>query len=130
MIEYNLDAAHSILYMQPKSALAAEDFIKIAEAVDPHIEATGGLAGVIIEVPTFTGWESFGALVAHFRLIRDHHKYVSKVAVVSDSTLVKLIESLASLPTLSRPKSGSSLGGTEAATQWILGDSTLPLVVS
>ena len=29
MIEYNLDAAHSILYMQPTSALAAEDFIKI-----------------------------------------------------------------------------------------------------
>ncbi len=47
-------------------------------------------------LPTFTGWESFGALVAHFRLIRDHHKYVSKVAVVTDSTLVKLIESLAS----------------------------------
>ncbi len=45
MIDYNLDAAHSILYMQPKSALAEEDFVKIAAAVDPHIEATGGLAG-------------------------------------------------------------------------------------
>ena len=38
MIDYNLDAAHSILYMRPKSALAAFDFIKIAEAVDPHHE--------------------------------------------------------------------------------------------
>ncbi len=54
MIDYNLDAAHSILCMRPTSALAAEDFVKIAEAVDPHIEATGGLAGVIIEVPEFT----------------------------------------------------------------------------
>ncbi|MBD2116648.1 MAG: STAS/SEC14 domain-containing protein [Microcystis wesenbergii TW10] len=129
MIDYNLDAAHSILYMQPKSALAAEDFVKIAAAVDPHIEATGGLAGVIIEVPKFTGWESFGALVAHFRLIRDHHKYVSKVAVVTDSTLVKLIESLASHFVAAEVRQ-FPWGETEVATQWILGGSTLPLVVS
>jgi hypothetical protein len=38
MIDSSLDAAHSILYMRPKSALAAFDFIKIAEAVDPHHE--------------------------------------------------------------------------------------------
>jgi len=129
MIDYNLAAAHSILCMKPPSALAAEDFIKIAEAVDPHIEATGGLAGVIIEVPKFTGWESFGALVAHFRLIRDHHKSVSKVAVVTDSTLVKLIESLASHFVAAEVRQ-FPWGETEVATQWILGDSTLPLVVS
>lgn len=129
MIDYNLDAAHSILCMRPTSALAAEDFVKIAEAVDPHIEATGGLAGVIIEVPEFTGWDSFGALVAHFQLIRDHHKYVSKVAVVTDSTLVKLIESLASHFVAAEVRQ-FPWGETEVATQWILGDSTLPLVVS
>ena len=122
MIDYNLDAAHSILYMLPTSALAAEDFVKIAEAVDPHIEATGGLAGVIIEVPEFTGWDSFGALVAHFRLIRDHHKYVSKVAVVTDSALVKLIESLAS-HFVSAEVRQFPWGETEVATQWILGGS-------
>ena len=122
MIDYNLDAAHSILCMRPTSALAAEDFVKIAEAVDPHIEATGGLAGVIIEVPEFTGWDSFGALVAHFRLIRDHHKYVSKVAVVTDSTLVKLIESLAS-HFVSAEVRQFPWGETEVATQGILGGS-------
>jgi len=122
MIDYNLDAAHSILYMRPTSALAAEDFVKIAEAVDPHIEATGGLAGVLVEVPEFTGWDSFGALVAHFQLIRDHHKYVSKVAVVTDSTLVKLIESLAS-HFVSAEVRQFPCGETEVATQWILGGS-------
>jgi hypothetical protein len=103
MIDYNLDAAHSILYMRPKSALAAEDFVKIAEAVDPHIEATGGLAGVIIEVPEFTGWES-------------------KVAVVTDSTLVKLIESLASHFVAAEVRQ-FPWGETEVANQWILGGS-------
>ena len=120
MIEYNLDTAHSILYMRPKSALAADDFIKIARAVDPHIEATGGLAGVIIEAPAFPGWESFSALVAHFRLVRDHHRYVRKIAVVTDSTLVKVIESLAS-HFVSAEVRRFPPGETEAANQWILG---------
>ena len=47
MIEYDLDTEHSILHVQPKSAIEQEDFVKIAKAVDPHIEATGGLAGLI-----------------------------------------------------------------------------------
>lgn len=122
MIEYHLDTVHSILYMQPKSALAADDFVKIAKAVDPHIEATGGLAGVIIETPAFPGWESFGALIAHFRLVRDHHRYVRKIAVVTDSTLVKVIESLASHFVSAEVRRFPS-GKTEAANQWILGGS-------
>jgi hypothetical protein len=51
MIEYNLDTEHSILHLQPKSAIEQDDFVKLAKAADPHIEATGGLAGLIIENP-------------------------------------------------------------------------------
>ena len=51
MIEYDLDTEHSILHVQPKSAIEQDDFVKLAKAVDPHIEATGGLAGLIIETP-------------------------------------------------------------------------------
>jgi hypothetical protein len=40
MIEYDLDTEHSILHVQPKSAIEQDDFVKIAKAVDPHIEAT------------------------------------------------------------------------------------------
>ena len=74
MIEYNLDTEHSILHVQPKSAIEQDDFGKLAKAVDPHIEATGGLAGLIIEAPSFPGWKSFGAMVNQFRFVRDHHK--------------------------------------------------------
>ena len=44
MIEYHLDTEHSILHVQPKSAIEQDDFVKLAKAVDPHIEATGGLS--------------------------------------------------------------------------------------
>jgi hypothetical protein len=49
MFECNLDTEHSILLVQPKSAIENDDFVKLAKAVDPHIEATGGLSGLIIE---------------------------------------------------------------------------------
>ena len=96
MIEHDLDAVHSILYVRPKAALAAEDFAKIASTVDPHIEATGVLAGIVIDAPSFPGWEGFGALAAHVRFVRDHHRRVRKIAVVTDSALGTVAEHLAS----------------------------------
>jgi hypothetical protein len=50
MFEYDLDSEHSILHVQPKSAIERDDFTKLAKAVDPHIEATGGLAGRVRSV--------------------------------------------------------------------------------
>src|ERR1700722_1200297 len=85
MIDYDLDTAHSILQVRPKSALDKKDFAELAKAVDPQIEATGDLAGLIIDAPAFPGWDSFGAMVTHFRFVRDHQKHIKKVALVTDS---------------------------------------------
>ena len=61
------------------------DFTELTKAVDPQIEATGDLAGLIIDAPEFPGWDSFGTMVTHFRFVRDHHKRVKKVAIVTKS---------------------------------------------
>src|SRR5258708_5637945 len=81
MIDFELDAAHSVLLVRPESALAKEDFVALAKVVDPQIEANGDLNGLIISAPGFPGWDSFAALVTHFRFVRDHHKHIKKVAV-------------------------------------------------
>jgi len=96
MIEYDLDTAHSTLLVHPKSALDKSDFSELARAVDPQIEATGDLAGLIIDAPEFPGWDSFGAMVTHFRFVRDHHKRVKKVAIVTNSHIGDVAEHLAS----------------------------------
>jgi SpoIIAA-like len=96
MIEYDLDTAHSILLVRPKSALDTTDFVELAKAVDPQIEASGDLAGLIIDAPAFPGWDSFGTMVNHFRFVRDHHKHIKKVALVTDSHLGDVAEHLAS----------------------------------
>ena len=121
MIEHRLDTANSVLYLRPKSALTAEDFGRLAATVDPHIEAHGDLAGILIEVSAFPGWDSLGAMAAHFRFVRDHHRRVRKIAVVTDSTLGSVAEQLASHFVSAEIKRFPS-GETEAAKQWILGD--------
>jgi hypothetical protein len=119
MIDYDLDKERSILHVQPKSAIEADDFVKVAGAVDPYIEATGGLAGLVIEAPSFPGWKSFGAMVNQFRFIRDHHKRIGKVAVVTDSHLGDVAEHLASHFVSAEIKHFPA-GQTEAAREWIL----------
>jgi len=96
MIEHHLDPATSILLVKPQSALDKNDFVEMAKAVDPQIEAHGDLAGLIIEAPHFPVWDSFGALVSHMRFIRDHEKHVKKIAVVTDSHLGDVAEHLTS----------------------------------
>ncbi len=96
MIDYDLDKEHAILLVRPQSALDKEDFAELAKAVDPQIEANGDLAGLIINAPSFPGWDSFGAMVTHFRFVRDHHKHIKKVAVVTDSHLGDVAEHLGS----------------------------------
>jgi hypothetical protein len=119
MLEHTLDAAHSILYVRPQSPLQRDDFVRLASTVDPYIEKTGDLTGLIIETPTFPGWESLGAMAAHFRFVRDHHKRIKKIAVVTDSALGNLAEHLAS-HFVSAEIRHFPMGEREAAKQWVM----------
>lgn len=87
MIDFEFDATQSVIIIRPQSRLQARDFDTLANAVDPQIEAAGSLAGIIIDAPTFPGWDDFAALIRHFRFVRDHQKHVKKIAVVTDSPI-------------------------------------------
>ncbi len=119
MIEHTLDTEHSILYLRPKSALEQGDFAQLAKTVDPYIEATGQLAGLVIEAPAFPGWDSLGAMAAHFRFVRDHHKHIRKIALVTGSALGNVAEHLAS-HFVSAEIRHFSAGELEAAKQWVM----------
>jgi SpoIIAA-like len=120
MIEYTLDTTHSILLVRPKSALEQGDFAQLAQTVDPHIEKTGGLAGLIIEAPAFPGWESLGAMAAHIRFVRDHHKRIRRIGLVTDSPIGNVAERLVSHFVAAEIRHFAA-GELEAARRWILG---------
>ena len=120
MIEHTLDTEHSILYVRPRSRLEQDDFEQLAKTVDPYIEEKGTLAGLIIQVTSFPGWESLGAMASHFRFVRDHHKHIKKIAVVTDSPMGNVAEHLAShfVAAEIRHFPAQELA---AAKQWVMG---------
>jgi len=120
MIEHTLDTERAILHLRPKSALEQTDFEQIARVVDPFIAGTGDLAGLIVETPAFPGWSSFGALIAHLRFVRDHHRHIRKIALVTDSPLGNIAEHLASHFVAAEIRQFPA-SGLDRATQWILG---------
>jgi len=96
MIHYELLRERGVLTLKPEGALRAEDFVALAGTVDPYIEQHGELNGLMIEAGSFPGWKDFAALVSHLRFVRDHHRRIRRIAVVSDSKLLALAPKLAS----------------------------------
>ena len=91
MLEYTLNAAEGILEIHPLSQLASEDFNALNEAVDEYIVKHGALTGIIISADPFPGWEDFGALVSHLKFVRSAQQDVSRVAVVTDNSVLTII---------------------------------------
>jgi hypothetical protein len=95
MIDAELFRDEGVLTVFPIGALTAPDFTRLAALVDPFVESGGRLNGVLIVAERFPGWADFGALAAHIRFVRDHHREIRRVAVATDSPLVELVPALA-----------------------------------
>ena len=94
MISYELDENAGVLIVRPEGKLEARDFQVLSETVDPFIEEKGGLNGVIIVTERFPGWENLDGMIEHMRFVRNHHRRIAKVAIVTDSRIADVAESL------------------------------------
>lgn len=88
MLNFDLLPDRGVVILKPEGALRAEDFAALAAAVDPYLEQQGALNGLMIDAPSFPGWENFAGLISHLRFVRDHHRRIRRVAVVSDNALL------------------------------------------
>jgi hypothetical protein len=95
MIEFELLKDEGVLVVEPKSALAPDDFQTVAGAVDPYIFDKGKLTGLLIDAPSFPGWESFAGLIEHMKFVRDHHRNIERIAVVTDSKFLTIAPKIA-----------------------------------
>ena len=95
MLNHELLRDEGILILRPQGPLQAEDFTSLAAEVDPYIREQGKLKGIMVDAPSFPGWDSFAALASHIRFVRDHHRQVGKIAAVSDSPILSAAPQLA-----------------------------------
>ena len=84
MIATKFTDSQKVLVVRFTGELKAEDFAGVARAMDDHINETDTIPNLVLHVPEIPHWESFHALKAHFRLVRERHRLIKKIAVVSD----------------------------------------------
>ena len=120
MLQHELLRNRGILILKPGGALQAEDFTVLASAVDPYLEQHGELKGLMIEAPSFPGWENFAALLSHLRFVRDHHRRIRRIAVVSDSAFLSVAPKIASHFVSAQVRTFESAGRGEALA-WLEG---------
>jgi hypothetical protein len=96
MLNIEIDEDNGIAILTPDSKLSEKDFKNATAIIDPYIEKSGKLCGVIISTESFPGWESFSDLIAHLSFVKDHHKKIGKVAFVTSSPIGSLAESIGS----------------------------------
>ncbi|MEJ2657065.1 MAG: STAS/SEC14 domain-containing protein [Desulfobacterales bacterium] len=94
MIFYDLDENSGMLTVRPQGKLETQDFLTISEVVDPYIKKSGGLKGIIITTKKSPGWEDFKSMIEHMKFVSNHHRKISKVAIVTDSKIADVAESL------------------------------------
>ena len=119
MLDVQLNQQDAIVILEPMGALSKEDFIEVSNIIDPYIETSGALNGLIIYVKTFPGWDSFSTLVTHLKFINDHHEEIARLAFVTDSMVGKFAENIASHFVKAEVQS-FSFDKLEEAQQWIL----------
>ncbi len=96
MLHVELAPDHRWAILKPDGALDKQDFEAAARQIDPVITEHGGLDGLIIYVEKFPGWDSFAALTAHIKFVKEHHRKIRHLAFVTDSKIGGIAESLGS----------------------------------
>jgi len=119
VLSVKLDEKKGIAILTPEGELTEDDFRHAAKIIDPYIEKSGELNGIVIRVKSFPGWDSFQALISHMKFIKEHHKRVSHVAFVTDSPVGGLAEHITGHFVSAEIKS-FSYDELERSIDWIL----------
>ena len=90
-----ISSADNYCLVEPQAPLSRADFEAIAAHVDPLIEREGRLDALVIRTRKFPGWESLGDLVEHMKFVRNHHRKIERVALVTDAALARIVPLLA-----------------------------------
>ena len=92
MLKVELDESIGIVTLTPDGKLSESDFVNATKKIDPFIIKSEMLLGIVIVSEKFPGWESFASMKEHFIFVKDHHKQISHVALVTDSKVADVAE--------------------------------------
>jgi stage II sporulation SpoAA-like protein len=84
MLRHDILKDKGILLLRPEGALRADDFAAVGREVDEYLTKQADLNGVLIQAEEF------------LRFVRQHHRNIKRVALVTDSSLLTIMPRIAS----------------------------------
>ena len=94
MINVQVLRDEGIIIVEPSGHLEETDFLKLQEEIKAIIEGQGFLAGLIIHTKSFPGWDDLSAFKHHLQFVKDHHKKIKRVALVTNFALARMAPSI------------------------------------
>lgn len=119
MLNVSIDEKNGIAFFRPDEKLSESDFKSAVSIIDPYIKQFDKLNGLVIATEAFPGWESFAALLSHISFVKDHHKKILFVALVTDSPVGNFGEHIANHFVSAQIRS-FKYSELEAAKNWII----------
>ncbi len=95
MLDFMILEPEGVLVLKPETPLAQEDFAALSSTVDAYLAKSEKLRGVLVHAKKFPGWEDISGFTAHMQFVRDHRAKVQRIAIVTDSAIGGVGETLA-----------------------------------
>jgi len=95
MLRITEDSARNYLLLEPSGALSRKDLDALTARFDAYVNARDRIPNLVIRAVSFPTWADFATLLEHLRFIRDHHRMVRKVALVSDARALDIAPRIA-----------------------------------
>jgi len=94
MLQIDIRPHDNIAIVTPDGELTGEEISKFSKKVNDYINETDQVPNLVLHTKSVPYWANFDALKKHLGFVRDHHRLVRKVAIVSDSKLLWLARSI------------------------------------
>lgn len=95
MLRITEDPARNCLLLEPSGALSPRDLDTLIARFDRYVNERDRIPNLVIRAVSFPTWTDFATLLKHLRFIRDHHRMVRKVALVSDARALDIAPRIA-----------------------------------
>ena len=97
MLNYSIVEPEGVLVLKPDAPLTQQDFTALSTTVDAYLAKHTKLHGALVYSKNFPGWDDVSAFTAHMHFVREHRTKVERIAVVTDSVIANIVESIAKL---------------------------------
>ena len=95
MIDFHPQNDGNLVALKFSGKISHEEFEALTPMLDAQIEKDGGKIRLLLDFVDFEGWEDLHALWDHFVLVKDHHKFVERIAVLGDEEWTRRFAELA-----------------------------------